>query len=115
MGTKRTNSEASPTPKPSQQAVTEALRAIGALFEPGDVIEIRALEVGRTPSRSGVTYSGYFDFGNEVAIRQAVEFLNGRAEGVYVVLNRLNPALLGRANNRLQAKPKYTTSDGDII
>jgi hypothetical protein len=42
----------------------EALRAIGALFEPGDVIEIRALNVGRTADRSGVTYSGYFNFEN---------------------------------------------------
>jgi hypothetical protein len=41
--------------------------------------------------------------------------LDGRAEGVYVVLNRLDPVLLARAANRLQSKPKYTTSDADII
>jgi len=100
---------------PARQAANEALRAIGALFEPGDVIEVRALDVNRNPERAGVTYSGYFNFENRDAIAGAVVQLNGRAEGVYVVLNRFNPVLLARANNRLQAKPKHTTSDSDII
>lgn len=112
MGTRRTNSE---TRQTTPQAVNEALRAIGALFEPGDVIEVRALDVDRKPDRAGVTYSGYFNFENHDALACAVTQLNGRAEGVYVVLNRFNPTLLARAKNRLQAKPKYTTSDGDII
>jgi hypothetical protein len=85
------------------------------LFEPGDIIEIRALDVGRTPVRAGVTYSGYFNFENSDAITKAVRSLNGRAEAIYVILNRFDPALLARANNRLQAKPKHTTSDADII
>jgi hypothetical protein len=55
-------------PRPAQQAVNEALRAIGALFEPGDVIEIRALDVDRKPDRGGVTYSGYFNFESRDAI-----------------------------------------------
>jgi hypothetical protein len=93
----------------------QALRAIGLLFEPGDVIEIRALDVGRSASRSGATYSGYFNFDNEQAILGALRLLDGRAEGIYVILNRINPELLARANNRLQAKPKHTTSDPDII
>jgi AAA domain len=96
------------------QAVENALHAIGVLFEPGDVIEIRALNVGRTADRAGITYSGYFSFENEKTIRAAIRKLDGRAEGVYVVLNRFNTALLARANNRLQAKPKHTTSDSDI-
>ena len=93
----------------------KALTAIGALFEPGDVIEIRALNVDRTPSFGGSTYSGYFEFGAADAITKALHQLNGRAEGIYVVLNRLNPALLARAKNRLQVKPKNTTTDADII
>jgi len=91
------------------------LRTIGLLFEAGDVIEIRALDVGRTAERSGVTHSGYFNFENGEAINKAIRSLSGRAEGVYVVLNRLNAVLLARANNRLQAKPKHTTCDADII
>jgi AAA domain len=102
-------------PAPSkQQFVADALRAIGALFKPGDVIEIRALQVGRTAEKSGVTYSGYFNFESRDAIAKALAKVDGSAEGVYVVLNRFNPALLARANNRLQARPKYTTSDADI-
>jgi hypothetical protein len=57
--------------------------------------------IDRKPDRAGVTYSGYFDFENCDAIAGAVTQLNGRAEGVYVVLNRFNPTLLARAKNRL--------------
>jgi hypothetical protein len=95
--------------------VEKALAAIGALFEPGDVIEIRALNLGRTPTSSGSTHSGYFEFEARDAIAKALMQLDGRAEGIYVVLNPLNPSLLARANNRLQAKPKNTTADADII
>lgn len=93
----------------------KVLRTISALFKPGDVIEIRALNVGRTPERGGFTSSGYFNFESDDAITRAVQQLDGKAEGVYVVLNRLNPALLARANNRIQVKPKHTTSDADIV
>ncbi len=98
----------------ANQALENALHTIGLLFGLGDVIEIRALDVGRTADRAGITYSGYFNFENEQAIRAAIRKLDGRAEGVYVVLNRFNPVLLARANNRLQARPKHTTSDRDI-
>ena len=84
----------------SAQAITEVLRAVGALFEPGDVIEIRALDVGRTPDRAGNTFAGYFNFENSEAIASAIRKVDGSAEGVYVVLNRFNPDLLARSNNR---------------
>jgi hypothetical protein len=101
--------------KSPPRSAEQALRAIGLLFEEGDVIEIRALNVDRGPNRSGNTYSGYFGFDAANEISQALLPLDGRADGIYVVLNRLNPALLARSNNRLQASPKHTTSDGDII
>lgn len=93
----------------------EALRAIGALFEPGDVIEIRALDVGRTQERAGCTYAGYFNFESKEAITAAIRSVDGRAEGVYVTLNRPNPELLARSANRLKVRPKNTTTDADII
>ena len=96
-------------------AVNEALRAVGAIFEPGDVIEIRALEVGRTPERTGNTHAGYFHFENRDAITTAIRSLDGKAEGVYLVLNRINPELLARSNNRTKIRPKNTTTDADII
>ena len=35
--------------------IEHALAAIGLLFEPGDVIEIRALEFRRQPDYAGIT------------------------------------------------------------
>ena len=98
-----------------EEAAEESLLAIGALFEQGDVIEIRALNVGATPDRAGRTHSGYFNFENEQAIRLALQKLDGSAEGIYVVLNRFNPDLLARSNNQIKARPKHTTSDADIL
>ena len=57
----------------NQPAHSEALRTIGALFESGDVIEIRALNVGQGSQRTGKTHAGYFDFENEEAIAKAVK------------------------------------------
>ena len=62
----------------TRQAVEQALRTIGTLFEIGDVIEIRALDVGRTSARAGCTYSGYFNFENELAISGAIASVDGR-------------------------------------
>lgn len=84
--------------------VDKALATIGALFRPGDVIEIRALNVDRSPTFAGSTCSGYFEFEAGEAITKALKQLNNRAEGIYVVLNQINPALLGRAKNRLDGR-----------
>ena len=107
-------SAVNPGASPEHPTINEALRAIGAIFEPGDVIEIRALDVGRTPDRSGSTHAGYFNFENSNAISAALRSVDGKAEGVYVVLNRFNPDLLARSNNRLKVRPKNTTSDADV-
>src|SRR5579871_3834954 len=56
----------------AQDPAEHALRAIGALFESGDVIEIRALDVGRTSERPGATHAGYFNFENGDAIAAAI-------------------------------------------
>jgi hypothetical protein len=93
----------------------QTLCTIGTLFDSGDVIEIRALNVGRTENRAGSVRSGYFEFEDSDAISAAIRSLDGKAEGVYVVLNRFNPDLLARSANRLQARPKQTTSDADIV
>jgi hypothetical protein len=98
----------------ANRAVDEALRTIGALFGPGEVIEIRALGVGRNLDHAGNTYSGYFPLENSAEISAAIRSVDGKAEGVYIVLNPFNPDLLTRSNNRLRVKPKNTTSDRDI-
>ncbi len=102
-------------PVPIDRNLSHTLDVIRFLFEPGDVIEIRGIGVGRTASFAGCITSGYFNLENTPAIVNAIRKLDGHAEGVYVVLNRLNPDLLARANNRLQARPKNTTSDQDIL
>jgi len=93
----------------------EVLRTISILFAPGDVLEIRALDVGRTPVRAGCIYAGYFDFENRQEITAALQTLDGKAEGIYFVLNCFHSELLARANNQLKARPKHTTSDAEII
>ena len=99
----------------SKQINDEALRTIGVLFEPGDVFELRALNVGRNATRTGRTHAGYFNFENEQAIRAAINQVDGKAEGVYVVLNRFKKDLLVRSENRLQVSPKHTTCDADVV
>ena len=103
------------TTSTAEKVAQDVLRTIGVLFVAGEVIEIRALAVGKKPTYPGSTYSGYFNFENCDAITRAIKQLDGHAEGVYVILNRFHPELLARANNRLQAKPKNTTTDADII
>jgi hypothetical protein len=92
-----------------------SLQAIELFTGPGDVIEIRALGVGRTASSPGCIYSGYFERDNHKAIIQALRQLDGKSDGIYTTINRVNSALLARSSNRLQARPKNTTTDADII
>jgi hypothetical protein len=89
---------------------SHALEVLEFFFEKDDVIELRALNVdGRD------TVAGYFQLTNHDAIDQAIVSVNGRAEGVYFVLNKINPALLARSDNRMRRRPKNLTSDADII
>ncbi len=77
------------------------------LFEPHQVVELRAL-------RGRETISGYFDDGEALA-HEASE-LDRRGYAVYVTLNKVNPALLARASNRVRkVYGKPTTSDSDIV
>src|ERR1039457_6932284 len=100
----------------SDPNVEHALYAIGLLFEPADVIEIRALNVPfHDGVRRGLTQAGYFSFESENALVRAIQSVDGRAEGIYVVLNKLNPVLLARANNVLKGGLRNTTTDVDIL
>ena len=85
-------------------------RALGLLFSPGDVFEIRGLDArGGGPVRAG-----YFD--DHGAAVQAAAGLSGGFSGVYVTLNPVAPALLARSVNRVRAaKRGEATSDGDVV
>ncbi len=85
----------------------EIRRALAVLCQPGDVVELRALDVG------GKTVAGYF--GDHAKLAEAAAKLSGSAAGVYVVLNTITPALLARSANRITIGPRNLTSDGDIL
>ncbi len=65
--------------------VTEIKRALDVLFQPGDVVELRALDVG------GKVHAGYF---SDLDLATEAARLSGQAAGVYVILNHINPDLL---------------------
>ncbi len=90
---------------------TEIRRALSLLALPG-VFEIRAPKT-RQNSRYESTAAGYFDNPDDAV--KAVAKLAGRAPGIYVTLNPVDPALLARAANRLDPRAKHTTSDVEII
>jgi hypothetical protein len=84
-----------------RQNIEEAIRI---LFEPGQVVEVRAPKAGKYG-----TISGYFNDHQKLA--EKLEKLSGKVGAVYYTLNPVNPALLARANNRVRTYAKDTTSD----
>ncbi len=88
-------------------AVDIIVHALSILAEPGQAVELRI------PGLNGKrTDSGYFTDPEKLA-RAALSY-NGRAEGIYITLNPLNPALLARSSNRMTEYAKATTGDKDI-
>ena len=89
----------------------ESLQAARVLFEPGQVIEVRAI------TDDGMA-SGYFDDPEQLAERvDALDTLPG-VQGIYVTVNEVNPALLSRRANRIKTrlgKKDATTADSDIL
>ncbi len=59
------------------------------------------------------TVSGYFTEHDKLA--QAAEEWSGKAPGVYITLNPVNPDLFARSANRLKEYAKYTTANSDIL
>jgi len=86
----------------------EMARALSVLFQPGDVAEMRAPKAGKYK-----TVSGYFN--DWSALAKAAAQWSGRAPGVYVTLNPVDPALLARAENRAVPYAELTTSDSNIL
>lgn len=91
----------------------EILRACQALFAPGQVAELRALDAVTREWRRLHTVSGYFNDWDKLAAAA----MSIQARGVYVTLNPVNPALLARALNRLRDinSGDPATGDGDIV
>lgn len=81
-------------------------RAFELIVSQGAVTEMRILGTA-----SGVA-SGYFKDLDKAA--QIAAEWSGKAKGVYVTLNPVNPELLARASNRVIKHAKETTKDSDI-
>src|SRR6516162_2719026 len=74
--------------------------------------EIRALNAGYMHRQ---VVSGYYNRSSLDLAVEAAASLNRKCGGVYVTLNPVDPALLGRANQRLIERPKETTADANIL
>lgn len=103
------------TPQPTVQEIARFLRA---LYRDGDVFEVRVPKCrARAGSTTVTTHSGFYTF---AAIDQAaadIAALDERAAapGFYVTLNPVSPALLARANGKIQSGAKETTKDKEIV
>ena len=86
------------------EPTTDLARFTALLWRPGDVREVRIPGPGRTDA-------GYFDCPD--ALVAAVSPLDGR-RNVYVTVNPVDPALLGRGNNRIVPRVRATTADGQV-
>ncbi len=93
-------------PQPDKAAI---LGALAALFNPEDVIELRALH--KTRKR---TDAGYFDGKHREALADLAMRLNAKGAAVYVTLNQIDPQLLGRYSNRLEEFAVDTATDANV-
>jgi hypothetical protein len=84
------------------------------LFDPDQVVELRALKVRRGKSRP-VTEAGYFDGDHRLDLARTAWQITPHAAGTYVTLNPLNPALIARRVNRVDyAAEGDLAKDGDV-
>ncbi len=100
--------------QPSKTTLTKAetlqaiCNTIRLLAVPGQAVELRI------PGLNGKRIdSGYFN--DPMKLAQAAFKYEGCAEGIYVTLNPVNPALLARGNNRMKEYARHTTADKDVL
>jgi hypothetical protein len=95
--------------------VAEMLRSLKLLTEPDQVLELRLLKVQLEGYRTPVTMGGYFS--DREALASAAAKYNMSAQGIYITLNPINPALLARARDRLRVAGKDfpLTNDSDVV
>jgi hypothetical protein len=92
----------------------QIIEFLNLVFSPGDVFEVRCLYATAPGARYEHIESGYFTYENIPKV--ASELARIEARGVYFTPNPINPALLARSANRLQAgKRETSTTDADIL
>jgi putative DNA primase/helicase len=89
---------------------TAILDALHVLFDPTDVIEVRAF----TKAGKKRTDAGYFDSAHWPELADHAAKLSASGAAVYITLNPVDPQLLGRYNNRMEAYATATTTDKQI-
>ncbi|MDQ3197044.1 MAG: DUF3631 domain-containing protein [Pseudomonadota bacterium] len=95
-------------PQPDADAI---LQTLSVLFNPDDVIELRALS---TRGRKR-TDSGYFDGEHRSRLVTEAVRLNRLGIACYVPMNQIDPRLLGRYANRIEPNATATTTDADVL
>lgn len=105
-----------PWPSPDRRIFnqTEVAKTLGIIRSPNEVYEIRALKAQLKGQRFNGTVYGYFN-SHDSCISELGKIQS--AEGIYITLNPVVPALLARSNNRLKyaSKGDPTTIDKDIL
>lgn len=93
-------------PTPNKAAIVAALKV---LFDPADVVELRAFPKGRKR-----VDAGYFDAAHWNDLADYAMRLSDRGDAVYITLNPVDPLLLGRYLNRIEDYAKATTTDKQV-
>lgn len=86
------------------------LAALDVLFDPADVIELRAFHRGRKR-----TEAGYFDVDHRDALADHATRLSVSGAAVYITLNPVEPQLLSRYCNRVESLATSTTTDRQVM
>jgi len=98
--------------KPDAAEIRRCLTLVAA---PGQIVELRLLNVQKPGQRFPVKMGGYYSDCEKLAKHAYEE--SAWARGAYITLNPVNPALLARAVNRLRIIDKDfpLTTDADIL
>lgn len=99
-----------PVPQPNKAVMLDAL---AKLFDPADVIELRAIH--KSSGKRRRIDSGYFDHAHWGDLAEHAERLNRCGAAVYVTLNPVDPHLLSRYCNRIEERAAQTTGDKNIV
>jgi hypothetical protein len=98
------------------QRVQHLADNVRPLFEPGQVIELRALAVKHNSTARPHIEAGFFDTDHLTALARCALHLTPKAKGVYFTLNPLKPELLYRRCNRIEwAEEGELAKDKDVL
>lgn len=95
------------------KTTNEIIASCEALFEKGQVVELRVLGI-HGANNFKYNAAGWFNDWEKLA--KATEKIEAKnPDGIYVTLNPLHPACIARASNELIDRIRETSSDRDVI